>query len=113
MNSAAGGRRGGERGHLTTFATPTPAASRATILLFPIARQRAVVGPLAARMLRARTDEAAERILQKRMAQLGRGLRAKKVTSVAIDRQVRSFEAAVRPELWWLMFPPPPRRRPR
>jgi hypothetical protein len=96
MNSAAGGRRGG----LTTFAAPTPATCRAQIITFPLAHRGTLVKQLAAKMAAAKSNETAERILQKRIAQLGRGLRTKKVTDVVITRQLRSLEAAVRTELW-------------
>jgi hypothetical protein len=102
MNSAAGGRRGGERGHLTTFAASVPVAGSATVIPFP--RQRALFKQIAAKMAAAGTDEAAERLLQKQSACFGRALRARKVSDAAVARQVRSFEAAVRTELWRVVF---------
>jgi hypothetical protein len=103
MSSAAGGRRGGAPGHTTRLPAPTPAAGRARIIAFPLVHRRELKA-LATRMLSAGTDEAAERILQKRIAQLGRRFRAKKVSDAVVSRQLRSIEAAVRTQLWRVMF---------
>jgi hypothetical protein len=84
-----------------------PMVRRALVIPFPLARQGVLVKQLAAKVAEARTDEFAERVLQKRLAQLGRGLRAKKTPDANVDSQLRSLEAAVRAELWHLVFGPP------
>jgi hypothetical protein len=110
MTSAAGGRRGGVRGPLTTEpGKPNPAAGKALVIPFP--RQRTLIKQIAARMAAAHTVEAAERLLQKQSACFGRALRARKVSDAAVIRQLRSFEAAVRTELWRVVFGQPAKGR--
>lgn len=112
MNSAAGGRRGGERGHATTFAAPRPAASKATILAFPLARRTAFVRKIADRML-ARTMPDAEAVLSQELRRQEKVLVRKGLADRDIQRELRSLEAAVRTQVWCRVLQRPPGGGPR
>jgi hypothetical protein len=82
---------------------------KALFIPFPLSRRRRLVRALAAKMAAAATSPEAERCLQGRAARLRRGLCRKRVAEAVIDRELRALEAAVRTELWRLMFAPSPR----
>jgi Family of unknown function (DUF6074) len=83
-----------------------PLPRRATFILFPLARRRELVTKLAAEMDAARTAELAEKLLQSRMARLGRALHSQHVSEAVIGRELRAMELAVRAELWRVLFAP-------
>ena len=83
-----------------------PLACRATIIPFPLARRRALVTKLAAEMAAARTAEVAGKLLQCRLARLGRTLRTRHVPDAAVWRELRALELAVKAEPWRTLFAP-------
>jgi hypothetical protein len=64
---------------------------------------------LAVKMAAAATGDDAKRFFQGRAARLRRGLCRKRVAEPVIERELRALEAAVRTELWRLMFASSPR----
>jgi len=77
----------------------------AVVLAFPIARRGDLVRRLAVQMA-ARPRGQAEKHLQLQLRRQEASLRRKHLAEDVISRQVASFEAAVRGELWRLVLTP-------
>jgi len=93
--------RGGVRGSETIERTdPTPAAGRASIIPFPIARRRVFIAKLTAQML-ARPTLAGEAHLSQQMRRQAQILARKGVPAAVVAHEVRSLEAGVRAESPW------------
>jgi len=72
---------------------PRPLTQRATLIPFPLARRRTLVAKLALEMGAARTAELAEKLLQSRLARLGRALRSDHVPESTVTLELRGLEA--------------------
>jgi len=83
-----------------------PLTQRATLIPFPLARRRALVARLALEMGAARTAESAEKLLQGRLARLGRALRSHHVPEATITLELRGLELAVKAKLWCTLLAP-------
>jgi hypothetical protein len=78
----------------------------AAVLVFPITRRGDQVRALAAQMA-ARPRDQAERHLAFQLRRKFHGLRRKRIPDDTARREIRSFELAVRVELWRLVMRAP------
>jgi hypothetical protein len=81
------------------------AANRSRIVVFPLARRRALIVRLAAQMA-ARPMALAERYLQQQLGRQIDLLHRKKIPDRIVEREVCALESAVRAELWRLVLTP-------
>jgi hypothetical protein len=77
----------------------------AVLVPFPLVRRRALIERTAEQML-ARPLELAEKHLAMQVRRQASAMRRKQIAEDVISRQVASFEAAVRGELWRLVLAP-------
>jgi hypothetical protein len=80
-------------------------AAPATILAYPIERQRAVVAEIAASMMRKRSATTADECIAKALRQLTAEMCRQGIPAASIRREVHAMEAQVRAAVWRLMFP--------
>jgi hypothetical protein len=107
VKDAAGGRqdRGGDRQDRADRAPRrrSPPAPKAKMIPFPLNRRRSFVARLAAQVA-ARPAEAGELHLLQQLDRQRDVLARKGVPEKAIERELHALSAAVRAELWQLIF---------
>jgi hypothetical protein len=79
---------------------------RAKIVPFPLARQRPLIKSLAQRIA-AQLPARGEKFLQSELRRRIDALHRRGLSDLAVEREVRAFESAVRAELWRMVLMPP------
>jgi hypothetical protein len=97
---------------------PRIAGAPATMMQFPIGRQRDVIDKIAAAVVRKRSANAADYCIGKALRAFVDEMRGRGIPQATVKREVHMMETLIRAAVWRLMFPwseteQLPRRRPR